>query len=161
MADYSTTEIREYVFDAYARLGDSFEGAAVDDVTLGVIARSTHHHFPGIPKKHVASNVRRWLLNPAKFTPFIDEVAMKRAANFDWGVFATLSDDERALLFVRLAKMIDPYSIGFDRELLAFSGMTWAERVTTPRRVAWESGTKRERDTVSNGIRRVSERAVA
>jgi hypothetical protein len=151
VADIATTEVRTFVFDEYMRLCDDLAGApsTVAHISSGVRAR-----FPDLPIKHIPRNVARWLANPAKHTPHIDEVAMKRAADFEWAVVERLSDDEHSLLYERIGKMIDPFSIGFDRELLKASGMDWTQRTPSPRRTRWEAGTKRQRDTLSNGVRR-------
>jgi hypothetical protein len=153
-----TRAVRMDVFDCYAKWnGDGRYDDDPDGLWLNgfLDLMMTRVGLLFDSNTHMAS-LRLWLANPAKFSPFIDPVAIERAMNFDWPVVQALSMDERSEFYRRLAAMHDPFSLGYDPELLKLSGMTWAQPAMSKRRTAWLAGTKSEHDSVTRGMSRVA-----
>lgn len=53
--------------------------------------------------------VKRWLENPSWHSPYIDDVAIDRALDFDWSAIDGLTHAERSVFYDRLAGMDDPF----------------------------------------------------
>lgn len=115
----------------------------------------------GVRSHHVAL----WLSDPGKFTPFIDEVAIRRALNFDWQVYESLSEDEKMVWADRLAAMANPYGNGTDPELDAILAKHSSRTTRTggeyipPRYGAYLRGAAAQRDRVIAALARARKRA--
>jgi hypothetical protein len=104
------------------------------------------------------SHLLRWLGNPDKYEPYLDEVALARAINFDWPVIRRLTADETTELYERLAQMDDPYDETPDGEWERFlrryghTRRPAGERKESTRHAAWASGGVLERQALSSGV---------
>lgn len=61
-------------------------------------------------RRQTGDMVRRWLDDPAKWSPVVDDIAVERALAFDWDAINNLTDMERAVMVDALAQMDDPWS---------------------------------------------------
>lgn len=117
------------------------------------------------------ANVISYLSNPDKYSPFVDEIAVERALDFDWDVIANLTPLEWEVVVDRLARMYDPWdyhaSNGGWRKI-AKSGGNWSKDlggalptidITTARRRRFMSGGEKERRALQRRVfREVRER---
>ena len=58
-----------------------------------------------------AEDVERWLRDAATESPFVDEVAVRRAVALEYEVFSSLTRKERGEAVGRLAAMDDPFDL--------------------------------------------------
>lgn len=97
--------------------------------------------------------IKTWLSDPAAWSPFVDEVAVRRAVAFDWDAIENLSRLEVTEFITRLAGMDDP----FELDDLGFTGVRpdGTEDDNFPksnRRIAWESGSREARQEVLDAV---------
>ncbi|WP_159795586.1 hypothetical protein [Puerhibacterium puerhi] len=120
MTHRSTADLRRRVFEEFAvianrELGDKFEdlpvtASVVNEIAqnLGMLSTET-----GRAAQTKRSNARRtlrtWLADSDHYSPFIDEVAVRRAVEFTPGAYDALSDDERKEFVTRLIQHPDPF----------------------------------------------------
>lgn len=158
MASSTLTRLqRRFVFDMFETLNYSLDAEDPGQVTAGMCSwiarqynrpltaeikermkyRSAADRVRAIKKVSInKEDVTRWLSRPEEFTPYIDEVAVSRAWNFDVKALDHLSSDERALLGYRLYVHPDQWDEGEGqvRSIVRGGGGT-----TSPRRMAYEA----------------------
>lgn len=143
---------RKVAFRSYAAECDDYPlgfDPVLTDRLVGTIADGVREavrlRFPGGRIKTFSDQlVRTWLERQGEYTPFVDEVAVRRMVDFDWSVFPSLSGDERKAVGARMARMDDPYG-EVVRDLF---GSTVAE-VRPARRERWLAGTELQRVAVT------------
>ena len=100
-------------------------------------------------------DAKLWLSQPETYSPFIDEVAVERAVNFDWDVIENLSRVEDAELIKRLAKHHDPLGL-LDLARGAVPHMRGDEgdhsRHVPPRRQAFLRGTRARQSNMAQKV---------
>lgn len=112
----------------------------VHEVRRRVVERLGHAGLP--VEVRLTSNdlrlgqVHQWLASPDKFSPFVDEVAVRRALAFDWSAIARLTDAERTMFYDALAIHPDPWQLGGD----ALRNGNFPADPGHPRRMAFERG---------------------
>jgi hypothetical protein len=92
-------------------------------------------------------SLRKWMEDPARHDPHIDEVAVERALFLDYGAYKNLTVHEAEMVRARLAEMPDPWGWGADltsddpaqRSIVC-------KKATSPRSERWLSWPKRERE---------------
>lgn len=111
-------ERRRLVYEAYAYLNS--ERYSEDDaipLDEDVVSYIKSFVYDKVRVSVTEDEVLRWLRKPEKFSPFIDEIAMERAMEWEWRVYDNLSADEKIELYKRLANHPDPFGAGRDTEL--------------------------------------------
>lgn len=103
--------------------------------------------------RYATEQVEGWLRDPS-WSPYVDEVAVTRAIDFDWDVISSLTRAERAELTRRLAEMANPYDLDADAEISALlhRGLSYTPSRTT-RRLRWEAGEKSARRAIQNDVK--------
>lgn len=93
-------------------------------------------------KFRTETDVKDWLTDERKHSPYIDLVAIQRALQFDWGVIRNLTDEERLEFYRRLRddRMWDPPT----------EGQRTSDKMTQRQR-RWMEGSVAERRTVTHG----------
>lgn len=156
----STSERRRLVFDLYARMHEDVpedcDVLPATDALVRDIARETRLHGKPVPTELI----RTWLNNPGKFSPYIDEVAVKRAIEFDFYVVDNLTVDEMALVIRKLAERSDPWGVLVQRDLAPHTrdGEAIVE-VDEPRREAFMAGTASQRGRLQMAVSRLPQAA--
>lgn len=147
---------RRLVFDLYAELHEDVP--ETDDVLpvtpalLTYIARATREAGMGVRREQI----KVWLDNPARFSPHIDEVAVRRAIEFDWPVIDALTLDELEEATRRLKRRSDPWGVLIQSDLAPHTrdGEAVVE-VDVPRRDAFQNGTLTQRTRVQRYYQRL------
>lgn len=95
------------------------------------------------------ATIIKWLSDPSEHTPHVDEVALRRALDFDWEAIRNLTALERSMFYGRLADMADPWSKG---EQDTPNGAVEVE--PSPRRRRFLSATEAERGIIKRSVHR-------
>lgn len=107
--------------------------------------------------------VRSWLSDTRTHSPYVDEIAVERALDFDWQVIDNLTRLERRVLVDRLQAMDDPFSehhaLDFVFDMYKSIG---AERVKAefPRRQRYLEGSLQQRATLTKALWRARRAAL-
>lgn len=109
--DAETIEYRKHIFEIAAELVEETGVSDVDEVDPGEVARRYREATGDSSSRTRPARVGRLLADPARFSPFVDEVAVERALDFDWGAIERLSDVEWWEVVDRLAAMRDPWDL--------------------------------------------------
>lgn len=95
------------------RAADRLAPLTEDEITFIAFAAAEElaYRYPNRPGGSRLNNrtVRMWLEDPATWSPFVDEVAIRRALAFDWDVIENLSRLEVRTFIDRLLEMEDPF----------------------------------------------------
>lgn len=118
----TANEARLRVYDMYAAEHDDLPAEHPGlPITDEMVARYTLALNTGRSKRggtgYGRAQVRDWLERPEKWSPYIDEEAVRRAVNFDWSIMDKLTDAEMTEVTTRLAAMDDPFSEAKDEVL--------------------------------------------
>lgn len=100
------------------------------------------------------SLVREWIENPDENTPFLDEIALDRAMEFDWDVIDNLTKRERHELHNRLAPL--PSVRVLTRGSYGYQGDD--DLPLTHRERRYREGSQEQVDSVRRGIDRARRR---
>lgn len=132
-----------------------------DDLTDDLVATLVEVTKTVGPQRE-RNTVRTWLLETQKHSPFIDEIAVERALDFDWDVYERLTLEERREFYRRLAAMDDPFSEHHPLDFIFTSGKggEWLNE-PHPRNLRFRAGTDRQRDTVRQAVQRARQRLAA
>lgn len=146
------------VYNAVAELMEAqrVDEPPLDRATVEKLVKVANHRDVKRPGErwYYAETVRRWVEDPDKWSPFIDEVAVARALDFDWGVIDRLTRDEREVFLARLENHPDPFGHGTSRP----EEIRYHPGAATPRFRAWKRGTDRQRDTLQAALRNRAKR---
>jgi hypothetical protein len=152
---------RRMAYDLYAIANEPLHsednGVPVEDVrdTIALTIKQRTNTWTS------AEQVGIWLNNPDKHSPYIDDIAVERALDFDWDVFDNLTPDERDVVYKKLARMKDPWGGGRDPELDRVIDMhatkNGASGAPTQRGNRYSMGTRLQRNNVRVGVARVND----
>src|SRR5690606_13593957 len=112
--DAETIAFRRTVFDIFAAAEHAL-GYVDHDEAVALTVEQYRHETGDKSARTRPSRIAALLADPARFSPFVDEVAVERALAFQWGVIESLSDLEWQTLIERLAAMPDPYDVQASR----------------------------------------------
>jgi hypothetical protein len=131
---------RALVFDLKAEYDDAYpleEEAPVTEEMVGEIVAKVNRS--GVSRFRIGRKViRNYLANPGKFTPFIDQIAIERARDFDPVALAGLSLDEFDYLIALFSLMEEPWEFfGGENEDARFKANRNPQK--SPRRMAYEA----------------------
>lgn len=117
--------------DGKRHVGDMFDIRtlleAVAPRAQEITGKAKRLEYPGI------TEVCEWIQDPDTWSPYVDEIAIARALDFDWDVIHNLSRAEVAVFLDRLAAMDD----AFDTDDALREGRAEDERDYSPRRARW------------------------
>lgn len=85
------------------------------------------------------TSVWRWLRDPAKYSPYLDEIALERAMHWDWGAIDNLSYAERREFVERMARHSDPFGVKEMQSSLVgqmADGAFWSEHLGNSKQYA-------------------------
>lgn len=138
-----------------------------DPSMLGQEAWEALEEKPQSKTMRSRANVEMYLSDPDKWSPFLDEIALERAIQFDWKVIDNLTPYEYQELVHRLSEMDDPWDYHISNSgwrKIAKSGGAWSKDlggalptidIRTPRRLAYLAGPEMARRRLT---RRVQEK---
>lgn len=142
-------EYRKAVFDAYAQVsGEMVDDTSELEVTgyvVQVIAARARYAL-GITARSLRSEtVRLWLTRPDEFSPYVDDVLVERALQFEPTIQASLSSADYEAFLHRLAELADPWALDGDNIRVPSEGNhgdtstgDWGGGLNDPRWVAPE-----------------------
>jgi hypothetical protein len=110
-------------------------------------------------QQRVPETVGRWLDNPDRFSPHVDEVALELAVGFDWDAIAGLTLTEYGVLLGRLDAMRDPFD--WSTEDRTADGLGGASTLVSASRRRWAylRGSARQRHQLAETLARKRMRA--
>lgn len=87
------------------KLWDELDDDELDEETLEYIAKRTASMIGAAygNARPTKALIKKWLTNPAVYSPWLDEVALARASEFDWGAIENLTEPEWSELVRRFA----------------------------------------------------------
>jgi len=109
--DAETIDFRRRVFEIAAELVEEAGVADVDEVDPRDVAARYREATGDASSRTRPVRIALLLADPARYSPFVDEVAIERALAFDWRVIERLSDLEWQTVTGRLAAMPDPWEM--------------------------------------------------
>lgn len=148
---------RKAVYDVAAQMELDDYRKVSDGVARKIAAQALPRYGRSkSPRPEQVAHVKRWLGDPAKYDPYIDEVAITRACAFEPDVIANLTDDETTEFYDRLAAMADP----FDGTLaVSEAGRTgWDVSRMSARYAAWLRLSPLMRNAIEKGVARAKDR---
>lgn len=139
-------EARTIAFEVLAEHNpDPWAPAEVTPEVVAEARRRIRHLYAD--SNGLYSMLRKWLSNPGKFDPHVDEVAVEKAMALDFEAYTNLTDVEADIVRSRLAEMSDPWGWGVD--MSSDDPRNWnprGNRPPSPRAEVWLRWPKRERE---------------
>jgi len=112
-------------------------------------------------QRRLPETIERWLDNPDRHSPHVDEIALELALGFDWDVISGLSLAEYDVLLNRLGAMCDPLGGNTqDRTTDEYEGSPTLMDISL-RRLAYLKGSSKQRQRLALALARKRDRAVA
>jgi len=112
-------------------------------------------------QRRLPETVERWLDNPDRHSPHVDEIALELALGFDWDAIAGLSLAEYDVLLNRLGAMCDPLGGNMqDRTTDEYGGPPALMDVSL-RRLAYLKGSAKQRQRLALALARKRMQAAA
>src|SRR5690606_12897120 len=109
--DAETIDFRRRVFEIAAAAEHALGYPGNLDRVVDLTVEQYRHETGDRSSRTRPARIAALLADPARFSPFVDEVAIERALAFDWSVIARLSDLEWQTVTDRLAAMPDPWEM--------------------------------------------------
>jgi len=112
-------------------------------------------------QRRLPETVERWLDNPDRHSPHVDEIALELALGFDWDAISGLSLTEYDVLLERLGAMCDPLGGNMQDRMTDEYGGAPALMDVSLRRLAYLKGSSRQRQRLALALARKRVRTVA